>query len=125
MSRPGTWRAGQSGNPGGRSKIASIIKEATGKSASEVSAEMFKLLYEAAHSCDPHSKDEAPSFRFAVGEILDRIHGKAKETVAIEESPADNDEQYRQALRDITRDELAKMSEEERYAFVAQIGQPQ
>lgn len=103
---------GVSGNPGGRPSIAKAVEAATGKSTSEVTAEMFKLLYDAAHECDPRDKDEGASWRHAVTLILGYLVAKPKEVVEVT-SPL-TDEQYEEELRIIAREKIRAMAPEDR-----------
>lgn len=102
----GSFKPGQSGNPGGRPKIAKIIEAATGKSVSDSSADVLKMLYEAALKGDVKAAEL----------FLVRALGKPKETVEISTF---TDEEIAEEIEIIAREKLRSMPLEERLRLVA------
>ena len=78
----GRFAPGQSGNPGGRPAFAKALA-ANNTSASELTAEAWGHLIKGMRELDPGDKAEGASWRFCVQQILDRLHGKPRETVAV------------------------------------------
>lgn len=74
---------GNKGNPGGRPSYVKAL-EANGITAAELTAEAWGRLIAGMRELDPGDKSEGASWRFCVQQILDRLHGKPKETVRVE-----------------------------------------
>lgn len=70
-----SFKPGQSGNPGGRPKIATALK-ANGLDANKLTEELVKELIAVVRSEDKKSA----SWRFAVETLLNHVVGKPKET---------------------------------------------
>lgn len=81
-----TWKPGQSGNPGGRPKIAKAWDLAIGKGSAEAFAEALRSVYEVmldgAHQ-DHNGNHNDPNWRFAVQKVLEYSGGKPKEQVEV------------------------------------------
>lgn len=78
------FKPGTSGNPGGRTSYANALA-ANGLTGPELSAEAWGQLIKGMRELDPGDKNEGASWRFCVQQILDRLHGKPKETVTVKD----------------------------------------
>jgi hypothetical protein len=80
--RRGRWKKGESGNPGGRPKIAEAWDKATGgKTTAQVAADALKLVYEVMMKGPRDARD--PCWTFATQKVLEYTIGKPKEQVEV------------------------------------------
>lgn len=73
MARPGTFKKGQSGNPGGRPKALAEVKEAARLHGATAISTLSRLMLEA---------DSDAAKIAACKELLDRAYGKATQPIA-------------------------------------------
>lgn len=113
------WKPGTSGNPGGRAKIANIIK-AAGFDPDALRAEVIQQLVNGMRTLDPASKESARSWQFCVDRLDVRLNGPVREIVHTDDKPELTDEQYQAELDLIAQEHLAKLTPEERERLVKQ-----
>jgi len=75
------FKAGTSGNPGGRPSIAKAWEEATGKKTAALSAEALKLIWGVFIKGPKGEKDS--NWTFAAQQVLHYLIGKPKEQIEL------------------------------------------
>lgn len=109
---------GQSGNPGGRPKIAKIV-EAAGFSIDDLRAEVIQMLVKAMRGLPMTDR----SWFAATQQLGHWLIGKPAEQVELKTADSEmTEDEYNAELADIVREEVGKMPAEERLKLL--LSQP-
>lgn len=92
------FKPGQSGNPSGRPSFAAALK-ACGIDTRKLSVELIEKLLETIRTLNPGDKEESASWRYAMGELLNRHFGKVKDQVELTGAMSEEQQALLEALK--------------------------